>query len=543
MSADFPQIRHAWPLRRWLGLMSAVALALLIAATAGGASAIAELQSARLRLVNTFDPAARAVLTLSNALVNQETGVRGFVLSPQEPYLAPYTSGRAEEQAAVKTLERLIAKDLPQLRGDLLAVLDAAQAWQTRYAEPAIAALRASPPGEPPSEQDGQALFDAVRSALENQERHMDTLHAQARRDLDRAARALLWIAIGVAVALLAGVGVLTVGLRRAITNPITDLTGQVRAIAQGDFERPMIPGGPAELVQLSGDVDSMRRRILAELSASRNAHAELDVQARELQRSNAELEQFAYVASHDLQEPLRKVASFCQLLEQRYHDRLDDRGRQYIGFAVDGAKRMQILINDLLAFSRVGRMSNEHVVVDADDLLAVATANLASVIEETGATIDAEPLPQVQGDVSLLTAVWQNLIGNALKFRQPEHPPVVRISVRPEAEQWLFTCSDNGIGIDSEYADRIFVIFQRLHPKETYPGTGIGLAMCRKIIEYHGGRIWLDTERSTPGSTFHFTLPRVDSPEDRDNTDDTDNTASADSAADDPPTESRDQP
>jgi light-regulated signal transduction histidine kinase (bacteriophytochrome) len=232
----------------------------------------------------------------------------------------------------------------------------------------------------------------------------------------------------------------------------------------------------------------------------------------KDLQRSNSELEQFAYVASHDLQEPLRKVASFCQLLERRYSGQLDERGEQYLRFAVDGAKRMQVLINDLLAFSRVGRITREQTLVDCDTLVEQVLDNYSEVIESTGATIEVAELPTVRGEESLLGGVFGNLISNALKFRGQD-PPHVSVEVERTGEFWTFTVRDNGIGIADEYAERIFVIFQRLHHKDDYPGTGIGLAMCRKIIEYHGGTIWLDTTAET-GTTFKFTLPAVEDDE-----------------------------
>jgi len=256
---------------------------------------------------------------------------------------------------------------------------------------------------------------------------------------------------------------------------------------------------GPREFVGLAADVDQMRLHIVDELETLHQVHDELE-------RSNRELEQFAYVASHDLQEPLRKVASFCQLLERRYKGQLDERADQYIGFAVDGAKRMQVLINDLLAFSRVGRLTREQVLVDGGEIAAQAVANLGPAIEETGAEIEVGPLPSVRGEPALLAAVFQNLLGNAVKFHG-EDPPRVTLTAERDGDFWTFTCADNGIGIEPEYAERVFVIFQRLHPKDAYPGTGIGLAMCRKIIEYHGGRIWLDTDADR-GTVFRFTLP-----------------------------------
>ena len=236
-----------------------------------------------------------------------------------------------------------------------------------------------------------------------------------------------------------------------------------------------------------------MRLRILRELATVQEANEALAEHAAELQRSNAELEQFAYVASHDLQEPLRKVTSFCQLLQRRYGGQLDERADQYIDFAVDGAKRMQVLINDLLAFSRAGRSAEELGPVACDAALATATANLSTQIAEAGAVIEAGPLPVVRGQLTLMSVVFQNLIGNALKFTG-EQPPRIVITAERDGAFWSFSVTDNGIGIEPQYADRVFLIFQRLHERAAYPGTGIGLAMCRKIIEYFGGRIWLDT-------------------------------------------------
>ncbi|HEX5118176.1 MAG TPA: ATP-binding protein, partial [Pseudonocardiaceae bacterium] len=273
------------------------------------------------------------------------------------------------------------------------------------------------------------------------------------------------------------------------------------------------------EVRELSADVSSMRERILQDLSAVRAANSALETRTQDLQRSNAELEQFAYVASHDLQEPLRKVASFCQLLQRRYPGQLDERAEQYIEYAVDGAKRMQVLINDLLAFSRVGRSAEHREPVDTGEALGQARANLAEARKDAKAVIESGDLPVVLGEPTLITAVFQNLLSNALKFRG-EDAPQVSVTARREGEYWLFSVQDNGIGIAPGYADRIFVIFQRLHDRATYSGTGIGLAMCRKIIEYHGGTIWLDTTAET-GARFCFTLPVLPEAEDKRDDDD----------------------
>lgn len=225
------------------------------------------------------------------------------------------------------------------------------------------------------------------------------------------------------------------------------------------------------------------------------------------LEISNKELEQFAYVASHDLQEPLRMVASFTQLLEARYKDKLDAEGLEYIGFAVDGAKRMQSLINDLLAYSRVTSVTNELQPVDMRKVLDEVLFNLEINIEENHAVISKEPLPVIFADYSQMVRVFQNLIGNAIKYRTKKTPKI-HISAVKEDKYWLFGIKDNGIGIEPEYTNKIFDIFRRLHTKEEYDGTGVGLAITKKIIENHGGKIWVESEPGK-GSTFYFTIPK----------------------------------
>jgi len=248
-------------------------------------------------------------------------------------------------------------------------------------------------------------------------------------------------------------------------------------------------------------------------ITERKRAEEALRQAAEELKRSNQDLEHFAYVASHDLQEPLRMVSGFLRLLEERYKPQLDEKAQEYIGYSVEGATRMSQLISDLLAYSRVGHKDAKHEPVDANRPLATALANLRVSIDAAGAVVTHDDLPTVTADPTQLTQLFQNLIGNAIKFRHPDRPCQVHISVkqgRREGSQegkWVFAVRDNGIGIAPDQFERVFVIFQRLHAREKYPGTGIGLAICKKIVEQHRGKIWIDSQAGE-GSTFGFTLP-----------------------------------
>jgi light-regulated signal transduction histidine kinase (bacteriophytochrome) len=250
-----------------------------------------------------------------------------------------------------------------------------------------------------------------------------------------------------------------------------------------------------------------------AEEELQRKAKA-LEEHAAELKRSNAELEQFAYVASHDLQEPLRTVASYCQLLKRRYGDKLGEDAGEFIGFAVDGALRMQQLIKDLLAFSRIGRVGGSFEPLDMNDVVETALRNLAGAIADNAAQIECGALPRISGQRVQLAQLFQNLIGNSIKFRRDD-PPLIRIAATEAAGGFAqFTVEDNGIGIPTEHLERAFVIFQRLHEREKYTGTGIGLAIVKKTVEFHGGQIWIESTVGQ-GSRFHFTLPLAETADD----------------------------
>jgi PAS domain S-box-containing protein len=253
-------------------------------------------------------------------------------------------------------------------------------------------------------------------------------------------------------------------------------------------------------------DLKTSNELLELEIAERKRAESVLAQQSAELARSNSELEQFAYIASHDLQEPLRMVGSYVQLLERNYKNLFDAKGEEYIAYAVDGAKRMQMLINDLLAYSRVGTQGNEFALTDCAGVVGLAIKNLQKAIQESGATITCEPLPTVRADRMQLLQLFQNLLANAIKFRA-EQSPEIHIMAKHTDGFWQFAVKDNGIGIEPRHFERIFLIFQRLHSRRHYPGTGMGLAICKKIVDRHGGTIWPVSEPGM-GTTFFFTLP-----------------------------------
>lgn len=264
-------------------------------------------------------------------------------------------------------------------------------------------------------------------------------------------------------------------------------------------------PGGKA--IRMIGATRDISRRKKTELLL-KDSNERLEKRAEELAFSNSELEQFAYIASHDLQEPLRMVTSFLTQLENKYKHLLDDKGKQYIHFATDGASRMRRLILDLLEYSRVGRNPSTKGEIDTNDLLFEAVRLNKAAIEESKAFIDWENLPVINGSYTTLLQVFQNLIGNALKYQVQGTPPTINIIGEETATHWKFAVTDNGIGIENKYFEKIFIVFQRLHNKDEFSGTGIGLAICKKIVEHHRGQIWVESQYGK-GSTFCFTIAK----------------------------------
>jgi signal transduction histidine kinase len=498
----------------WQNLVLSVMVVVVLAGTVAGALLLIHADDILRDLTQKVGPARISAYQLQAALRDQETAMRGYAIAADRQFLQPYYEGQATERDAAQTIREDLA-GRQALIEDLTAIEQAADAWRRSYAEPLIASVTPGAPAvlDTTISERGKAQFDTLRSLFDQQNDNLTTARDAGYAELDDV-RGWRDVVLGATIAVFVAAALLLAFLvRSVVTRPLDALAASCRSITEGNFEVTIVPQGPKDIRAIAADVEDMRQRIVSELETTRSARAQLADQALELQRSNAELEQFAYVASHDLQEPLRKVASFCQLLEKRYGDKLDERGTEYIGFAVDGAKRMQVLINDLLTFSRVGRLNTTLTDVDLDATLDEAMENLATAVEVSKAEIvrPAGPLPHIAGDPTLLTMLWQNLIGNAIKFARDGITPRVVIEFERQPDEpdrsWSFSVADNGIGIADEFVDKVFIIFQRLHGRDAYTGTGIGLALCKKIVEHHGGSIWIDTSYAG-GTRFRFTIP-----------------------------------
>lgn len=504
-------------LRSRLGQMlitAGILLGLVVGAAGLALTQVVELQE-RVTVVQ-FDAITRADGAYVR-LVDAETAVRGYALTGDAVTLEPFERA-ADSANTFQTLAGLAeAQGLPDAATTAARVAaDEAVRWKEEFAEPLIDQVAAQGPASVTPEQieSGRKLFDEARSGVEDYLAELRQLRDDTGDDLTTWTTILSASVVVLVLAALAVGVTLWVLLRRWITAPVAALAADARAVSSGDLSHPVVATGPGEIAGLALDMERMRRALVDQLGAleesSREvalAHERLTEQAEELRRSNRDLEQFAYVASHDLQEPLRKVASFTQLLQKRYGGQLDDRADEYINFAVDGAKRMQQLIQDLLGFSRAGRGGGVQGPVDLADALAQAVDNLDEAVSDANAQITAGELPVVNGERALLVQLLQNLVGNAVKFRHPDRAPEIRITAHQVGDSWELRCTDNGIGIDPQYADRVFLIFQRLHPKDVYEGTGIGLALCKKIVEFHGGRIWIDPAQGV-GTSIRWTLP-----------------------------------
>jgi signal transduction histidine kinase len=408
-------------------------------------------------------------------LIDAETGERGFIVAGEEIYLQPYRESAERIQRHLRDLGEL-TRDNPAQQRALERLKPAVEAKlkelqeqiQMRRQSPAAATeiIRAGV---------GKQTMDQLRLQISQMKKVEEGLREERMAAADASSRRTRWL-------ILVGTGLALFFL----------------AFAAVVVRQEMNQRKHAESVVRELNL-TLERRV-------EERTAELKEREQDLSRSNAELQQFAYVASHDLQEPLRMVASFTQLLARRYSDKLDKDARDFIDYAVDGATRMQTLISDLLNYSRVGTQGKPFESTDCNTVLDQVLRSLRLAIEETHAVITRDRLPVVLGDRVQLGQLLQNLLTNAIKFHGPDVPRV-HVSAERNGANWNISVRDNGIGIPAEHVDRIFIIFQRLHTKAEYPGTGIGLAMCKKIVERHGGRIWPEPA-SGGGTTFCFTIP-----------------------------------
>ena len=510
--------RQGWTLRRRVAALLGVVLALLLGLAAAEAAVAAKNRQNIDAVLLRTGPLRVQAQELMSALLDQETSVRGYAVNGDRKDLAPYQDGLKREQSLVASI-RGLAADYPAVRRELDVIEQQATQWRAQVAEPVIATTERSGPSA------GRALitdrtrqqFDGIRASVNTLQDEILTVRKQAADRVSSTSNVLVVLLIVAALVVAVAGAVMLVSLDRILIRPLAALVGQVREVAEGDYQHRISGSGPPEFRRLADDIDQMRQKIAQDLDEVRQAREriewvndQLQKQAEELTRSNRDLEQFAYVASHDLQEPLRKVASFCQLLQRRYAGQLDERADQYIAFAVDGAQRMQRLINDLLAFSRIGRLTTGFTEVDLNRVMGDVAGQTEAARQYADAELTWDEMPTIRGEEPLLTNLLVNLVSNSVKFRRPDVPPKVHVSARLVDGEWEISCRDNGIGIEPEFADKIFVIFQRLHSKDAYPGTGIGLAIVKKIVEYHGGRVWVDTD-AEEGTTIRFTLPALE--------------------------------
>lgn len=482
-------------------VVASAALALLVAVVFVVLVIAIREQRHSARLAIKSQQAITAGVSLEKLAIDLETGVRGYVASGNLTLLEPYTDSRASYPTQAKTLEALVSQD-PKAHAQVVGIRSAIDDYVNLYSIPIVSLARdnLTVARSVIVNNTGRDRIDGIRGRFNNL---FDTERAIALRrthQADNRSEAAVWLGIGGLVLALGSIIGLAVYLRRAIVRPVREVARGAERVAQGDLSAR----APQQRADELGDLGRSFNTMAVSLEQSRD---EVVARTAELERSNRELDQFAAVTSHDLKEPLQTVTVFAGLLDRDYREQLDESGRTFLDSILASADRMRALIRDLLEFSRVGHGELKCESVPAEELLERARGNLAGHIAERKAILTVETLPTVRVDAAQLSQVFQNLLSNALKFSD-EEAPLVHVSAACEAESWRFSVRDNGIGIDPAHAERIFKPFARLGSNRE--GTGIGLAICQRIVEHHGGRIWVE---GVPGggSTFHFTIPDND--------------------------------
>ncbi|WP_161881209.1 sensor histidine kinase [Deinococcus alpinitundrae] len=487
-------------------------LLLLLAVTAAVVWGI-DRNARQIELLNAAQVRLNLINLLARDVVDLETGMRGYVLVGQEAFLEPYRRGQRNVSERLGKLRALSVSN--EQRRNLAQVRALVQGWDQDVAAPAIAARRTSAATAASllsQQTEGKQLIDTVRGVLATLERNEMLRREAAANTSLSALRLTRTLTIAGLISALLLIIFAAQRAARTLTQGLETLNAGAGRIAEGQYGEALLDVPVREVQALRRQFYRMADAVEQREATLKSAQMVLERTNQDLERSNRELEQFAYVASHDLQEPLRTIGSYTELLSRRYQGKLDDRADQYIQFTLSATLRLKGLIQDLLLYSRVRQQGQASAMFSAGGIVQGVLDDFQDLIRRSGATLEVGELPEVWGSPELLRHVFQNLIGNALKFRDPVRPPKVAIFAAALPDAWQFSVQDNGIGIEATYFERIFGVFQRLHGVGIFEGSGIGLAVVKNVVERHGGQLTVKSALGC-GSTFSFTLPYPNMP------------------------------